>query len=303
VEKTGTGILTLAAANTFSGDLVIDNGTLVLAGSLGAGGNVIVNTGGTLSGSGASGKPITLNAGGVIAPGVTSAPAALSGTSLQWNGGGRIAMDLGNGSDQLVLSGALTKGAGGEHEFVFTPGISLNPGTTFTIATFASTDLTAADLTYSGLSGKTGTFTVTPTSIQFVVTAGGSTSAYDTWADAYRLPLDRRAPADDFDGDGLKNLVEFALGLDPTKPGNSGLTTETVSVGGEDYPAIRYTRRTDLGNITLEVKVSTTLDFASNLGVVQVSATDKGDGTTEVIARSSVPLSSQAAQFFRVEAK
>jgi hypothetical protein len=176
-------------------------------------------------------------------------------------------------------------------------------GTIYTLATFASTDLKVADLSYSGLSGNAGHFIVTPTGIQFVVTTGGTPSAYNDWADAYHLPLDQRAPTGDFDGDGLKNLLEFALALDPTQPGNSGLSTETVSVGGVDYPAIRYVRRTDLSGVVLDVKVSTTLGFASDLGAVLVSATDKGDGTTEVIARSTVPLSSQPTQFLRVEAR
>ena len=73
-----------------------------------------------------------------------------------------MAFDLDSTTSQLALTGALTKGSAGAHNFVFTPGPGLAAHNVYTLATFGSTDFTASDLTYSGLpSGLIGVFTVT----------------------------------------------------------------------------------------------------------------------------------------------
>src|SRR5262249_57328658 len=72
--KSGTGTLTLSAANTYSGGATINGGTLVVAGTGSATGSgaVSVNSGGTLAGDNAGGAlsgPITVASGGTLAPG------------------------------------------------------------------------------------------------------------------------------------------------------------------------------------------------------------------------------------------
>jgi len=73
-----------------------------------------------------------------------------------------------------------------------------------------------------------------------------------------------------------------------------------TTVDGESYPTLTFQRRRNLGDIALEVRVSPNLDFSSTLGVVELSATDHGDGTDTVVVRSAVPLSAQPSQFFRI---
>ena len=71
LTKTGGGILTLTAANTYAGATTITAGTLLAnntSGSATGGGNVVVN-GGTFGGTGAITGGVTLNAGGILAPG------------------------------------------------------------------------------------------------------------------------------------------------------------------------------------------------------------------------------------------
>jgi len=87
----GTGnILTLTAANTYSGGTAINGGTLVVntpSGNSGTGtGNVAVNAGGTLAGTGfiipSNLKAVTVASGGTLAPGIlgTAGVSAGSGT-------------------------------------------------------------------------------------------------------------------------------------------------------------------------------------------------------------------------------
>ena len=259
-----------------------------------------MNDGGTLGGGGAVARDVVLNAGGTIAAGNITPGSALSASSLTWNGGGRLAADLTSGRT-LALAGALTKGTPGWFDVALSASGPLSVGATYTLATYASTDFVASDLTASGLAGFRGVFVVGPTSLQFLVTGVGETAAYTDWA-YHNLPPDQRGAADDPDGDGLANLLEFELGLDAAGAGGDGIRATTVEAAGQTYPAVVYTRRMDSGGAVVAVRVAGAPDFAALLDSVEVSAAPQGDGTDEVVVRSVVPLSTRPRQFFRLAA-
>src|SRR5207237_1345701 len=118
-SKTGAGMITLGAVNTFAGAVSVDAGTLAVNGSLAAGGSVSVNAGGSLSGAGTINRALLLNQGGAISPLGT-----LTAASLLWNGNSRLALRLGGSgsSDRLALGGAMSRGNAGTHEIALTPG-------------------------------------------------------------------------------------------------------------------------------------------------------------------------------------
>ena len=295
--KTGGGVLTLAAANTFSGSATVVEGTLRLDGSLANGnGGLTVASGGTLTGHGSSVKPVVLANGGLIAPDGTLAVAGLT-----WHGGGTVALELSAG-ERLAVSGALNKGEAGAYTFAFTADTPLAPGAWHTVGTFGSTDLTAADLTYTGLTGYLGAFDVSGGEIRFTAVPEGPAAAFQLWSVLQGLPSGQDGPADDADGDHRSNLLEFALGLDPHVIDGPDASTTTVDVGSAKYPAFVYTRRADLGGATLTVEISPDLDFDQLLSPVVVSETPQSDGTVLVVVRSSVPLTTEPDQFFRLSA-
>jgi rhamnogalacturonan endolyase len=165
--KTGSGALNLTATNTFTGSVNLLEGSLRVSGALAAGGAVTLN-GGTLTGAGTINKPVVLNAATFAANGAHF----VLGNSLTWNGGGQLAFHIdGNGvSGNLALTGALLKGSAGAYSITLTPGAGFVAGNTYTLATFASTDFSAADFSASGLPpGYVAIFSVSDTRLTVTV--------------------------------------------------------------------------------------------------------------------------------------
>jgi fibronectin-binding autotransporter adhesin len=140
--KTGPGTLEMSAVNTYTGPTVIDEGDLIVSGSLNAGSPVAVNSDGTLivSGTGKVSGPLTVNAGGKVSG--SSTP--LAGTSvgaITVNAGGKIAPGAGVG----VLSSGSVAFNGGELALEITDGLSFDKlNVTGTVSLNAPVNLTIA---------------------------------------------------------------------------------------------------------------------------------------------------------------
>lgn len=111
---------------------------------------------------------------------------------------------------------------------------------------------------------------------------------YEDWPALQNLPPDQRGPGDDPDGDGLPNLLEFALARDP---GNPDAEPPTRMLTGGDGPAeFVFRRDSRLIDLVLAIEVSTDLSTWTTLAVSTGGAAfAAGDGHAPVIHEAAAP--------------
>ena len=184
LTKLGGSILSLNGDSTYTGATTVSEGTLRVNGSLGNTA-VSVASGATLSGTGTIGGAVTVS--GAIAPGSTGIGTLTVGNDVTWNSGNSWKFDLSDTdttSDQLAVTGAFTRGSGAAGSFAF-DFLGSTPvwNTTYTLATFASTDFSLSDFDLPGSIAtlgngpySTSSFQLTPTSLTFTAVPEPSTA-------------------------------------------------------------------------------------------------------------------------------
>ena len=108
------------------------------------------------------------------------------------------------------------------------------------------------------------------------------------------------------EGDGIPNLMKYALGLNPWTNGVRGLPVKSIiSTGSGNYLALTYTQVLSDTDITYAVQVSNDLrNWYSGPGyTMSPSAVGNPDGATEnVTIEAALPINGGApAQFIRLQ--
>jgi len=124
----------------------------------------------------------------------------------------------------------------------------------------------------------------------------GGWSAQFFSADELADPAISAADAD-ASGDGIPNLIKYALGLDPRTNSQNGLPS--VGLDG-DFATITFQRLKKTADLTLTVESSSDLNNWA-AGSVQISTTDNGDGTESVTFRTTAPSVAEPRQFLRLK--
>ncbi|MBK8092244.1 MAG: hypothetical protein IPK32_09780 [Verrucomicrobiaceae bacterium] len=136
-------------------------------------------------------------------------------------------------------------------------------------------------------------------------------TALQTWRDAYFGTAESTGTADDLadpEGDGAKNLMEFAFGMNPFAGGQQDRMPrgQEVTHSSQRYLAISFRRRIGETSIQYEVQESQNLSdwTVLNVPAQQVGVPiNNGDGTETVTVRATVPMSGLGSQpkcFLRV---
>lgn len=102
----------------------------------------------------------------------------------------------------------------------------------------------------------------------------------------------------DSDQDGLAHVLEAAMGLDPLIPSTNTLSQGFVTLGGQSYATITFTRDPGILDLMMTVEWSSDLQTWSSTAVTEVSRTTQ-NGLEVITVRSNTPVSN-GAQFLRV---
>ncbi|MBK8035991.1 MAG: endo-1,4-beta-xylanase [Verrucomicrobiaceae bacterium] len=224
--KIGANNLVLSNNNTYTGPTIVDEGTLVVTGSLGA--TPVSVTGGTLAGNGDFGGNVTISAGAAHSLAVAATTA---------------------GQDTSVIIGTLEMA-----ESTLNLTAESTPAAGVYVLATATVGITGLPL-FINSNGLTGTVTVdaasTPKRLLLTVTHN-----YLSWADN-QVPPVIGGDNGDSDNDGVKNLVEYAL----VNGGESGVlngntitfTKRGVPYGSDLTYIIETSESLDPGSWSVEV--------------------------------------------------
>jgi autotransporter-associated beta strand protein len=196
VTKNGPGTLTLSNWNNYSGATNLNVGVLLVNGSTGSG-PVSVASGAVLGGYGSLGGAVDVLSGGKITGGEIDAIGTLATGPLTISGTYRCDVS-GEDADKLTVGGALNL-TGATLTVIGTPS-----AVSYTIATYTGT--TPSFATVSLPAGYAVSYE-TAGEINLVQSAG-----YGSWATTNSVLEGENG---DDDKDGISNLVEYALDLDP----------------------------------------------------------------------------------------
>ncbi|MEP4076445.1 chondroitinase-B domain-containing protein [Haloferula sp.] len=107
----------------------------------------------------------------------------------------------------------------------------------------------------------------------------------------------------DFDVDGLENLVEYALGLNPTVPDSEGaLTPAKTDVDGDDYLTLTFTRDLTATGVNLSILAGDDFSFPDSIdpdGPNQVSSSTV-DSLETLTIRDNSPVTAADKRFMKL---
>ena len=244
VVNSGDGT-TILGGRSYSGTTTVNSGTLLINGNqIGATGAVQVN-GGTLGGTATIGGAVTVAAGAKIAPGTEGTVETLDVTANTAIAGIFTCDVNAAATDRLVVTGDLTLTGS---TLAINP---ISPGTpgSYVIATYTG-DRTG---TLGGTlpAGYSVTYDDTNKEVELVIAGAG----YSQWAITNNVLLGENG---DDDKDGVINLFEYALGLNPQV---SSVPAGTFA--GNLLTFVKGPEAKVAGDVTYSIETSTTLAAGS----------------------------------------
>lgn len=306
IRKQGAGTATLTADNSYTGTTTVSAGTLLINGSHSGTGNVTVNAGTTLGGTGTI--PGAVTAAGTVAPGaggIGTLTLGSAGKTTTINGTLAVEFDgsAPQATDKLTVVDSLTLGAASVLDCTAVGGALTGPA--YLIASYGGT-LTGAFATVNKPAGYDLTYSYNDgTSSNNIALVKVAVNPYDAWLAGYpALTGGNRAPAVDFDNDGLDNGVEFVIGSDPavfTASETPGYPKATVVGGGMVFA---FKRSTASKAYPVSVETSVNLVTWPPADTYPIPVAD-GTGGGVVVAGESVtvtiPMAGAPTRFARLK--
>lgn len=245
--KRGGGTLVLAGANTYTGTTTVEAGELEVSGSLAS---PVVVRGGALVGSGTLSAPVTLHPDAVLGAQGSAADSVLTVPAVSWTGGARLRFILGTSgvASRLAVAGPLLRGEAGTVAVELRSDSPLVHGSTYTLATYGSTDLDAGDLVATGLpEGVGAVFTVSESSLSVRLVARpeitSPVSASGQVGEPFRYTLVATNEPDLLSVSGLPEGLSFdptsgEISGVPLRAGTRSLVLRATNLGGTTTVAL-----------------------------------------------------------------
>jgi autotransporter-associated beta strand protein len=296
----GSGTWVLSQANTYSGTTIISQGTLQILGSLAAGSAVTVGGGGILSGSGSIGGPVTVN--GVLSPGTASIGSlkvtntlALSGTaSLRISkSGSTLSNDSVTGLSSVNYGGALVAGKTGSG--------TLAAGDTFTLFAAGSYTGLFSSITLPAL-GSGLQWNLSNLSVNGSISVMSATP-WSQWQSLYFSMAQRANPAvSGYNaapaGDGISNLLKYALGNNPFTRGSLPVATDVETLNGNRYLRLTVTRNAAATDVSTVIEVRG--DFNQG-GWSSANTTVEVNTATTLVVRDNIAIGTAQKRFIHLK--
>ena len=265
VEKVGAGIVNLTASNTYSGGTTLKAGTLLVNNAAGSGtgtGSLTLNYGTVLGGTGFVAGAVNVSSGGSLAFSLAAIPAE---------------------HDKFEIGGTLT--FGGSNTLAITAGESVSVGT-YTLITAAG-GIVGALPALSLPAGWSAILQTSGNDLQLVVVSTGLTPLQNWRQSHFGTAANSGNAADsaDADGDGLPNLVEYALGSSPTNPGS---TPPPVGQTPEGFLELTFTPQVVSG-LSYFVEVGNDLTLWSQTEITSLLMVGQPHTYTDHISPASQP--------------
>lgn len=268
LSKTGNGTLNLGGSSTlFAGTLRHEAGTLSV---------------------GLSNRLSTINAGAFV-----------------WSAG-TLACDLSTSnstSDRIVLLGAFTKGIGPAASRILSLRSSLGNGF-YTLATYASTDLTLADLVVRDVRpGYSAELAIAPTALSVSL---APETPFAIWRRTKFAAASNNGPTAsntgsatdlaDPDGDGRPNLMEYATGTEPLAADINQVTI--IAATPANRLALTFNRVED---VYLRYTVQASASAAGPWDEVVFTSTGAGNMAGPITVEDTVSLADFPTRFLRLQ--
>jgi autotransporter-associated beta strand protein len=228
--KEGSGTFALGGANTYDGAITVNQGKLLITGSLSnIDAALTVNSGATLGGSGTIGRNVTIEEGGKLEFAISTDDAS---------------------HDGLEISSGRSFAFSGASELTITSSSGATPGT-YTLITGGDPITGSAPATVNLPEGWAATVTVSGNSLLLnIASTIVVESAFVAWADS-SFPngyLANNDAAADPDGGGLATGIEWVVGGDPTTGADDAALAPTCDLTTDPaYFTFTY-RRSDAAN-------------------------------------------------------
>jgi autotransporter-associated beta strand protein len=316
LAKTGTGVQTLTGASSHTGSTTVSGGILLVNGSLGATATTVAAAG-TLGGTGTLGGAVSNN--GTLAAGSNGIGTFTINQTLTLAGGSKIAMEIagwtgvaGTGYD-VITANALDLTATSVSRITIRPA-ELNlvnfteSNASFTLVqTISGITGFSADkfqIDASGLSQPKGTWAVQQSGNNLVLAytalaipdanGNGISDVWETIRFGNADPGENPANGDP-DGDGISNLMEYALDTDPKGFNPNPILYDYVTLGGGRHLRMTISKNPLATNLNFIVETCDSLDDWSAAGtIVEVSTAG------QLIVRDQLGTGDAGRRFIRL---